>query len=267
MLNTNKVSQLGLTAIVLLSATQLQAGTIVNCGSDICVSNFTVTLNGNDAGGGQFLYDSTNGEISLNTNADSITGNGSVQGNSIMWMMGDNRIMVNSLYGNADPILGFAVGASTGASGSTFGFNFDLPIAIDGSIDASSSVSYSLTSTTDAGAQISALGSNNIVSAYEVDTSVGGIGSINKGVDVGDTYFHLGGPLTTNSSVFTASNTFSGDLAYDLMSVNIDFSLSANSSVGISGFVQQVPAVPIPAAFWLFGSGLIGLTVIARRRN
>ncbi|MCK4834876.1 MAG: VPLPA-CTERM sorting domain-containing protein, partial [Gammaproteobacteria bacterium] len=28
----------------------------------------------------------------------------------------------------------------------------------------------------------------------------------------------------------------------------------------------NVPAVPVPAAVWLFGSGLIGLLAIARRR-
>jgi hypothetical protein len=49
------------------------------------------------------------------------------------------------------------------------------------------------------------------------------------------------------------------------MSVTIAFSLSADSSVGISGFVSQTP-VPVPAAIWLFGSGLIGLAGIARRR-
>ena len=54
----------------------------------------------------------------------------------------------------------------------------------------------------------------NIVSASEVDTSVGGLGSFNKVVDVGDTFFYNGGPQTQNSSVFTASNSFTGDLAY-----------------------------------------------------
>ncbi len=72
----------------------------------------------------------------------------------------------------------------------------------------------------------------NIVYASEVDTSVGGLGSFNKGVDVGDTFFFNGGPQTQNSSVFTASNSFTGDLAYDLMTVKVDFSLSANSMSG-----------------------------------
>ncbi len=135
---------------------------------------------------------------------------------------------------------------------------------MSGPINANSSVSYSLTSLTNAGAQISALSSGKVVVADEVDTSVGGLAALNKGVNVGDTFFFLGGPQTQNSPVYTASNTFNGNIAYDLMSVTVAFSLSANSNVGLSGFVQQTP-VPVPAALWLFGSGLLGLIGVARR--
>ena len=173
---------------------------------------------------------------------------------------------LNNVNGNIDPIIGFGLGASTaGAIGSTFGFTFNLPIALAGQINANSSVSYSLTSLSSAGAQIAPIG-GNIVSAYEVDTSVGGLDPLNKGVDVGDKFFFTGGPLTMNSPVYTASNSFTGDLAYDLMTVKVDFSLSAYSRVGISGFVQQLEVVPVPAAVWLFGSGLLGLVGIARRK-
>jgi hypothetical protein len=238
----------GLTAASLVSA-----GTIVQCGDSSCTSDFSVRINGNQVGTGQFTYDAKTGEISLVSESNT-------------W--GDdlgNSLSVDSLSGNADPILIFGVGASTGVAGSTFGFTFNLPIALSGQINASSSTSYSLTSGSSAGAQIQGIGGNKVVTAYEVDTSVGGIGSINKGVDVGDTFFFLGGPAVNNSPIYTASNTFTGNLAYDLMTVKIDFSLSANSAVGISGFVEQSP-VPVPAAVWLFGSGLIGLIGIARRK-
>jgi hypothetical protein len=168
------------------------------------------------------------------------------------------------MNGDIDPIIGFGVGAST-SIGSTFGFTFNLPIALQGPINADSSVSYSLSSLSTAGAQIAPVVGSNIVSAFEVDTSVGGLPSLNKGVDVGNTFFFVGGPLTQNSPVYTASNTFTGNLAYDLMTVKVDFSLSANSAVGLSGFVQQV--IPIPAAVWLFGSGLLGLIGVARRKK
>lgn len=237
-------------AATLFSTTPVQAGAIVPCGSTFCTADFSVMFNGSNAGGGEFIYDAKTGDIPLNTSAASISGNGVVtSGGGLMWDMGNgDTIMLNSLSGNADPILGFALGATTGSGvGTTFGFTFNLPIALEGQINANSSASYTLTSLSSAGAQIGTIGGGKIVSASEVDTSVGGLGSFNKGVDVGDTFFFNGGPKTQNSSVFTASNSFTGDLAYDLMTVKVDFALSANSSVGISGFVQQV-VVPVPAA-------------------
>jgi hypothetical protein len=44
------------------------------------------------------------------------------------------------------------------------------------------------------------------------------------------------------------------------------WSFSANNSKTYSMNVTAVPAVPVPAAVWLFGSGLIGLAGIARRK-
>jgi len=260
------VAGLAVLSAGLIITAQVQAGTIAQCGADICSSDFSIIINGTNAGGGELIYDATSGDITLST--DNITGGGMVMSSGdIMWDMGNgNTVSVGSLSGNADPILGFGLGASTGATGSTFGFTFNLPIALEGPIDANSSVSYSLSSLTTGGAQISSVGGGKIVTAYEVDTSVGGIGSLNKGVDVGDTFFFNGGPDTQESSVFTASNSFTGNLAYDLMAVNVNFSLSANSTVGISGFVEQM-VVPVPAAAWLFGSGLIGLIGVARRKK
>lgn len=45
------------------------------------------------------------------------------------------------------------------------------------------------------------------------------------------------------------------------------FSLAADGSVTYSLAADQVAAVPIPAAAWLLGSGLLGLGNIARRRS
>lgn len=250
----------------------LAHGTVVQCGDATCSSSFSLDFNGTSGvGTGELLYDATSGAISLNTDTvTSTTGNVvETAGGGLMWTMGNgSTITIGSLSSNADPILGFSLGASTaGTTGSTFGFTFDLPIALQGPINADSSVSYSLTSLSGAGAQIAPVTGSNIVTAFEVDTSVGGLLSLNKGVGVGSTFFFNGGPATQNSPVFTASNSFTGDLAYDLMTVKVDFSLSADSTVGLSGFVQQVAVVPIPAAVWLFGSGLLGLIGIARRKK
>jgi hypothetical protein len=50
------------------------------------------------------------------------------------------------------------------------------------------------------------------------------------------------------------------------MSVTVAFGLTDQTGVGFSGIVEQT-AVPVPAAVWLFGSGLLGLVGIARRKQ
>ncbi|MCG6937692.1 MAG: VPLPA-CTERM sorting domain-containing protein [Gammaproteobacteria bacterium] len=263
------LATVALFATGILSSFQISAGTIVPCGdANICSAGFTIKFNdNNNAGSGELVYDAKTGDIALNTDPTSINGGIVTGSGGIMWTMPDgSKILVNSLTGNADPILHFGLGASTPAgSGNTFGFTFNLPIALSGQINASSSLTTPLTSGSSAGAQIQGIGTNKILTAFDVDTSVLGIGSISKGVDVGDAFGFLGGPQVQNSPVYTASNTFTGNTAYDLMTVKIDFSLSADSSVALTGFVQQV-VVPVPAAVWLFASGLLGLAGIARRK-
>lgn len=180
-------------------------------------------------------------------------------------------ISLNGINGNIDPILGFSAAAGTGAIGHTFAFNFSLPIALSGNVQANSSVSYSLTALSAAGAQISPLFGHTVI-AQDVDTSVGGLPPINKGVDIGNTFF-IAGQGTGNSPVYTASNVFPVTFAYDTMSATIAFSLSPQSMVGISGFVEQVEAiqttslVPEPSTYALLCAGLGLLGFVARRRR
>lgn len=177
-----------------------------------------------------------------------------------------SSIGVRGLNGNIDPILGFSVSAGTGAVGRTFSFAFSMPIALDGTILANSSVSYSLTALGAAGAQLTPLFGSAVV-AQEVDTTVGGLAPLNKGVDVGAVFAVTGGPVTANSPVYTASNSFIGSFAYDLMSVTVSFALSPQSQVGVSGFVQQLPAVPEPAMPALALLGLVVVAAAGRRHS
>jgi len=75
-------------------------------------------------------------------------------------------------------------------------------------------------------------------------------GSSGGSADVGPASFsNLLGPAITND-----------------IGIRIQFSLTPGDSVSFTS-VFSVAAVPVPAAIWLFGSGLVGLIVIARTRS
>ncbi len=221
------ILNLGVLVSGLFLIASVSAGTIVQCGKNICSASFSIKDGNTEVGGGEFNYDSNSGDIFLSK--DNISGDGAPNlSDGITWNLG----------------------ATTGATASNYSFFFDLPIAISGPISTKSSVSYSLTSKTSAGAQIQGFGGNKIVQSWDVDA--------------GENHFHLGGPVTSSSPAYTATDSISGDLAYDTMSVQVAFDLSAESIVGITGFVEQTP-VPVPAAGWLMLTGLGFLTVRKRR--
>jgi len=66
---------------------------------------------------------------------------------------------------------------------------------------------------------------------------------------------------TLNSGTATFSNTISN---VDALFISMDTSVSAG---GRESGIDNVSTIPIPAAVWLFGSGLIGLIGIARRKK
>lgn len=219
---------------------------------------WSISVDGTEVGWGAYEADPVSGDLS---------------GSSGRFDLGDGAyVQIDNMLGNIDPILGFAASAGTGAIGKTFSFSFSMPIALSGALVANSSVNYSLTSLTAAGAQITPL-FGKVVTAQEVDSTPLGLAPLNKGVDAGNTFGFLGGPQTQGSPVYTANSTLTGNLAYDLMSVTVAFALSAQSQVGLSGFVQQdiaggggVGTVPLPAAVWLLAGGLTGLGYFGRRR-
>ena len=60
--------------------------------------------------------------------------------------------------------------------------------------------------------------------------------------------------------------------AYEIINNSIEYfaahiaGFDTTNSVTSAQFAGSTPAVPVPAAVWLFGSSLIGLAAFARRR-
>lgn len=242
---------LGTLAAAVTSGSAASGGTIVDCGPGGAACAVALSIDGTQVANGTFQIDSTTGDI--------------IWPGELSGSLGESTLTVQNVTGNADPILGYATSASTGGVGGAFSITFTLPIALSGPIDAAAQVSYSLTGTTAPGAQISPL-FGNVALAREVDTSVGGLPPLDKGVDVGSTFFCTPGPCNSTSGTFAATNQFVGNLAYDLMSVTVAFSLSPSSNVGISGFVQQLP-VPEPSTASLLSLGILIVAVVARRKR
>jgi hypothetical protein len=64
------------------------------------------------------------------------------------------------------------------------------------------------------------------------------------------------------SDSISTSGTVS--VSFDAVS-GTTYAFGADAVAGV--YTESVSAVPVPAAAWLFGSGLIGLVGIARRKN
>jgi hypothetical protein len=274
------VSGLGLSTltVVLATATPTVArAEIVQCDdvAGFCASQFSVliTVDGAPApvsGFGQLIWNEQTGEIRLG--ATGTNGMPNPMGPGLMWDAGGGaQATVGSLSGDADPQIIFGVGSSTGAAGAAFSFTFNLPISMSGQVAAKSSLGYSLTAAPGGFAGISPFGPGMILEALDVDTSVFPVAKIDKNVDVGPgDSFTNSDPLfaaTQNFGPYTSAVSFFNiTTAYDLMTVQLSYILSANTGVGLSGSVTQI-ITPIPAALPLLLSGLAGFGVFARRRT
>jgi len=65
----------------------------------------------------------------------------------------------------------------------------------------------------------------------------------------------------------TFALSFAPDTTLGLMPAVVTGNLVTGAPVSASGMVlSAVPAIPVPAAVWLFGSGLLGLIGVARRK-
>jgi len=180
----------------------------------------------------------------------------------------DWSVSVRRISGQADPVIGFAVGASNLSDGDiSFGFTFGIPVALSGTIVGHSALSYSV-STSGAGVVSITPAAATILTAVERDTSPGGLADLNKGLDLGGS-LSFTGPGHVDSGLLVGTSVFTGDAAYDQMLVNLGFSLTSNTAVNMTGFVEQFSprTVPEPASLFLLAGGLGAVKLAAWRRK
>jgi len=95
-------------------------------------------------------------------------------------------------------------------------------------------------------------------------TATYGVGALPDTADVATTW-DMGGTINLGDTTGWGSDTS--------VNLTIQNNLSAETTaLGEHAFIQKkfsvsIPQVPVPAAVWLFGSGLIGLIGIARRKK
>lgn len=206
-------------------------------------------------------YDVTSG-VTLE-NAETMPNNGGTGSSVVDWEKNtDNGLQLTdwSITVDSDPLVtnNFAI-TNTGASTQTF------------TISTSIGVLPAIPSGLMRGTAAFTLTSNPLGSGATLATSGA---SIYQGLIDGTTARTL-----WDSNTFTTTTSTSGNLDFGFPSfeiapepidtsigITITFSLSAGDSASFTSNFEVVP-VPLPAALWLFGSGLIGLVGIARRRR
>ncbi len=110
---------------------------------------------------------------------------------------------------------------------------------------------------------LSSFGSSD--SLVRIDTGTG------FGTSIGDIGFSGVFGLATDNNVdlygVVGTQVLSIDVATGAGSFLIDYSGQGLSTAAGSSFIGEASVVPVPAAVWLFGSGLLGLIGIAKRKK
>jgi hypothetical protein len=248
----------GVLSLVFGGAIPVWAGSLKcgdDCGWEIAVDGVTL------ASGGFNIDDDGN---------TTIDGNPSVGGEEA-----DFSASVDSFSAQVDPELVVAASAVNRSNApKTFSFAFSLPIALSGDLPIETYASLGTTLTASSagdGTVFPTLGVNKIMDSQDI----GFFPSVNvdKGVDIGDALVDPAGGLPTTAAVEAFGLIEAGQGSFNLMSVVIAFGLvdtaqaagnDGQVSVGFSGLVQQTP-VPVPAAIWLLGTGLLALIGFRKR--
>jgi hypothetical protein len=175
-----------------------------------------------------------------------------------------SQFVIGGSWFDPDPVMFFSGSATNNSNAPlvfTFSFNAPMSPALLGSINSHAELGVTLTDGFDDGATVQALAGSKMLKSYDLFASGG---SISKNVDLGTAFSIFSG---TSGTTFSADSSLVCAVACTTMSAVMQFTLTAKDSVAFTGkVVQNVAPVPVPAAFWLLGSGIAGLMGMRRRR-
>jgi hypothetical protein len=106
------------------------------------------------------------------------------------------------------------------------------------------------------------------IDGHSAGTEQWSVTALNTSRQVIDTILSPEGLVVDDTSLDGKPWTWSFDhgLTQDIYAIRLEF-VGTSPTVGLAfdNFSPSAPAVPLPHAFWLFGSGLLGMVGIARR--
>ncbi len=181
-----------------------------------------------------------------------------------------SSLTIDNSWFDPDPVLSFAGSAINNSGGTlSYSFSFNAPMspALLGSIDSSALMNVGLTDVNGDGAAVKPLtGEQYMLKSFDLFGSGAGSDSIGKDVDIGEALliFANGSPQVT-SAIYSDNGSLICATACTAMGARMSFTLSAGDNMSFNGVIKQTQ-VPVPAAFWLLGSGVAGLCGLRRRR-
>lgn len=163
-----------------------------------------------------------------------------------------------------DPVLFFSASATNLSSiplAYSFAFNVPLTPSLLGPINSHAELGITLTDGFNNGATVQpVVPGGNLLTSYDLFSN----GSpISKNVDIGSLFSILTG---TGTTTFSANGQLTCGQPCVTMSAVLSFTLTPQDAAGFSGRVVQTP-VPLPAALWLFGSGLATFMGMTQRKR
>lgn len=163
-----------------------------------------------------------------------------------------------------DPVLFFSASATNVSLvplAYSFAFNVPLTPSLLGPINSHANLGITLTDGFSNGATVQpVVPGGSLLTSYDLFSNGG---SISKNVDIGS-LFSI--PSGTGTTTFSANGQLTCGQPCVTMAAVLSFTLTPQDAAGFSGRVVQTP-VPLPAALWLFGSGVIGLAGFRRQQK